>query len=200
MFYNCTENEHGLAHDPFKAIVTPRPIGWIGSKGMDGSLNLAPYSFFNAIADSPKLIMFASGGRKDSVRNCQETGQFSVNMVGYSHVDEMNQSSAPYDYKIDEFEKAGLKPGQCQLIDAPLVLDAYAVLECKVTDIIKPKILDGEHPSAYLVIGQVMGIHIKDDVLVDGRLDSRKTQTVSRLGYMDYAMVKDAFEIKRPKL
>ena len=200
LFYNSNENQHGLAHDPFKAIVAPRPIGWIGSKGADGSLNLAPYSFFNAIADDPKLIMFASGGKKDSVRNCEETGVFSVNMVGFSQVDAMNQSSAPYDHGVDEFEKSGLTSRQCELIDAPLVVGAFAVLECKVTEIIRPKTVDGEHPGAYLVTGQVMGIHIRDDVIVDGRISADKTQTVSRLGYMDYAVVKDVFEIKRPKL
>lgn len=200
MFYNTAENKHGLAHDPFKAIVAPRPIGWIGSKGGDGSLNLAPYSFFNAIADSPKLVMFASGGRKDSVQNCEETGEFSVNMVGYSQVEAMNQSSAPYDYGVNEFEKSGLTAGQCELIDAPRVIGAYAVLECKVTDISKPKTLEGEHESAHFVIGQVVGIHIQDDVIVNGRLDAGKTQTVSRLGYMDYSVVKDVFEVLRPKI
>lgn len=200
LFYNTNENEHGLAHDPFKAIVSPRPIGWIGSKGSDGSLNLSPYSFFNAIADNPKLVVFASGGKKDSVRNCEETGEFSVNMVGLSQVDAMNQSSAAYDYGVDEFEQSGLTAGNCKLINAPLVKGAYAILECKVTDITKPNTLSGTHLSAYLVTGQVVGIHIQDGVIVDGRLDADKTQTVSRLGYMDYAVVKDVFEIMRPKL
>lgn len=200
MFYNTAENKHGLAHDPFKAIVAPRPIGWIGSKDADGSLNLAPYSFFNAIADSPKLVMFASGGKKDSVQNCEETGEFSVNMVGYSQVEAMNQSSAPYDHGVDEFEKSGLISRKCELIDAPLVVGAFAVLECKVTDIAKPRTLDGEHESAYLVTGQVVGIHIQDDVIVNGRLDASKTQAVSRLGYMDYSVVKDVFEVLRPKI
>lgn len=200
MFYNTNENQHGLAHDPFKAIVSPRPIGWIGSKGSDGSLNLSPYSFFNAIADSPKLVVFASDGRKDSVRNCEETGEFSVNMVGHAQIDAMNQSSAAYEYGVNEFEKSDLTAGQCELIDAPRVIGAYAVLECKVTDITKPKIIGGEHPAALLVTGQVVGIHINEDVITNGRLDSRKTQTVSRLGYMDYAVVNDTFELMRPKV
>lgn len=95
MFYTTDTNQHGLPHDPFKAIVAPRPIGWIGSKGRDGSLNLSPYSFFNAISDRPKLVMFSSSGRKDSLRNVEETGVFTANLVSRHLVDRMNASSAP---------------------------------------------------------------------------------------------------------
>ncbi len=110
MFYTTDQNRHGLAHDPFKAIVSPRPIGWIGSKGGDGTLNLAPYSFFNAISDRPKLVMFSSSGRKDSYRNASETGEFTCNFVSRNLIDKMNMSSAAVAYDVDEFALSGLTP------------------------------------------------------------------------------------------
>ena len=119
MFYTTDSNRHGLAHDPFKAIVSPRPIGWIGSKGRDGSINLAPYSFFNAVADRPKLVMFSSAGRKDSQRNAAETGAFTCNFVSRDLAEKMNLSSAALPYGNSEFDFAGLTPKQSELIDAP---------------------------------------------------------------------------------
>lgn len=198
MFYDSLENNHGLPHDPFKAIVAPRPIGWIGSKGNDGSRNLAPYSFFNAIADKPHLVVFSSMGEKDSLRNCTETGVFSANMVGMSQIDQMSKSSASLPYGEDEFSFSDLEAGQCELIDAPYVKGAYSVLECKVTDILRPKTIDGHHPSAHLIFGQVIGIHIEDKIIVDGKLDLEKVKPVTRLGYRDYAAVETIFELKRP--
>lgn len=121
MFYTTDTNQHGLPHDPFKAIVAPRPIGWIGSKGRDGSFNLSPYSFFNAISDRPKLVMFSSSGRKDSLRNVEETGVFTANLVSRHLVDQMNVSSAPVNYDVDEFRLAGLTAVDGRVVDAPFV-------------------------------------------------------------------------------
>ncbi|MFB2566459.1 flavin reductase family protein [Rhizobium sp. IMFF44] len=199
MFYKTDTNRHGLAHDPFKAIVAPRPIGWIGSKGRDGSLNLSPYSFFNAVSDRPKLVMFSSAGRKDSVRNVEETGVFTANLVSRHIVEKMNHSSIAVPYGINEFELAGLtaKPGE--LVDAPYVAEAFAVLECWVTEILQPKGLDGEASENIMVIGQVVGIHIDETIIRDGRLDMALARPVARMGYMDYTESSDVFEMIRPK-
>lgn len=199
MFYTTDNNHHGLARDPFKAIVAPRPIGWIGSKGRDGSLNLSPYSFFNAISDRPKLVMFSSAGRKDSVRNVEETGVFTTNLVSRHVLEKMNHSSIAVPYGVNEFELAGLtaKPGE--LIDAPYVGEAFAVLECRVTEILQPKGLDGEASENIMVIGQVMGIHIDEAIIRDGKLDMGLAKPVARMGYMDYSEGSDVFEMIRPK-
>jgi flavin reductase (DIM6/NTAB) family NADH-FMN oxidoreductase RutF len=199
MFYTTDTNRHGLAHDPFKAIVAPRPIGWIGSKGRDGSLNLSPYSFFNAVSDRPKLVMFSSAGRKDSVRNVEETGVFTANLVSRHILEKMNHSSITVPYGVNEFGLAGLtaKPGE--LVDAPYVGEAFAALECRVTEILQPKGLDGEASENIMVIGQVLGIHIDEAIIRDGRLDMALARPVARMGYMDYSEGSDVFEMLRPK-
>jgi flavin reductase (DIM6/NTAB) family NADH-FMN oxidoreductase RutF len=200
MFYTTDQNQHGLAHDPFKAIVSPRPIGWIGSKGRDGSLNLAPYSFFNAVSDRPKLVMFSSSGRKHSFRNASETGEFTCNFVSRHLIDKMNTSSAAVPYEVDEFALSGLTAKTGELVDAPYVAEAFAVLECKVTEIIEPKSLSGEPSENVMVFGQVVGIHIDEAILRDGRIDMALAQPIARLGYMDYSESSDVFELFRPKL
>ncbi|MFC5755314.1 flavin reductase family protein [Rhizobium sp. GCM10022189] len=199
MFYTTDTNRHGLAHDPFKAIVAPRPIGWIGSKGRDGSLNLAPYSFFNAVADKPKLVMFSSSGHKHSQRNARETGVFTCNFVSRHLAERMNLSSAALPYGASEFDYAGLTPKQAELIDAPCVAEAFAVLECRVTEIIEPKTLSGEATENVFVFGQVVGIHIDEAVVRDGRFDAALARPVARMGYMDYCEGSDVFEMFRPK-
>ncbi|MBY5335687.1 flavin reductase family protein [Rhizobium leguminosarum] len=199
MFYTTDSNRHGLAHDPFKAIVSPRPIGWIGSKGRDGSINLAPYSFFNAVADRPKLVMFSSAGRKHSQRNSAETGVFTCNFVSRDLAEKMNLSSAALPYGDSEFDFAGLTPKQADLIDAPYVGEAFAVLECKVTEIIEPKTLSGEPSENVLVFGEVLGIRIDEAIVRDGRLDMSIARPLARMGYMDYSEGSDVFEMIRPK-
>ncbi|WHO71385.1 flavin reductase family protein [Rhizobium sp. BT03] len=200
MFYTTDENRHGLAHDPFKAIVSPRPIGWIGSKGRDGSINLAPYSFFNAVADRPKLVMFSSAGRKDSQRNAAETGVFTCNFVGRDLAEKMNLSSAALPYGESEFAFSGLTPKQAELIDAPYVGEAFAVLECRVTEIIEPKTLSGAPSENVLVFGEVVGIRIDEVIVKDGRLDMSIARPLARMGYMDYSEGSDVFEMMRPQL
>ncbi|WP_047454943.1 flavin reductase family protein [Rhizobium rhizogenes] len=199
MFYTTDTNQHGLSHDPFKAIVTPRPIGWIGSKGRDGSINLSPYSFFNAVSDRPKLVMFSSTGRKDSARNVEETGVFTANLVSRNLVEKMNHSSISVPYGTNEFALAGLTAEPGRLVDAPYVGEAFAVLECRVTEIMQPRDLDGKPTDNVMVFGQVVGIHIDEAIIRDGRLDMALARPVARMGYMDYSEGSDVFELVRPK-
>ena len=200
MFYPTDTNKHGLAHDPFKAIVSPRPIGWIGSKGRDGSTNLAPYSFFNAVSDRPKIVMFSSDGRKHSQRNASETGVFTCNFVSRNLVEKMNLSSAALAYGTDEFAFSGLTARQGRLVDAPYVGEAFAVLECKLTDIIQPKTLLGGLADNIMVFGEVVGIHIDEAIVRNDRLDMSIARPVGRMGYMDYSEGSDVFEMFRPQL
>ncbi|OLP60140.1 flavin reductase [Xaviernesmea oryzae] len=198
MFYGTADNRHGLAHDPFKAIVSPRPIGWIGSHAADGRLNLAPYSFFNAISDVPKLVMFSSSGHKDSVSNIEETGVFTTSFVSRSLMHAMNETSAPAARGVSEFELAGLTPVTGHLVSAPFVGEAFAALECRVTEMFQPKDLDGVASENYVVIGQVIGIHIREEAIVDGRFDMATVRPIARLGYRDYCDGGDVFEMIRP--
>lgn len=199
MFYR-PEDGHGLPHNPFNAIVTPRPIGWISTRGSDGSNNLAPYSFFNAVAYVPPQVMFAStgakadrSGTKDSVSNIRETGVFCVNIVAHEMRDAMNISSGTYAKDVDEFARAGLTPLPCETIACARVEGTPAALECKLTQIIK---LEGA--ANFLVLGEVTGIHMRDDCIRDGRFDILTYQPLSRLGYRDYARVTELFSLARP--
>ena len=199
MFYR-PEDGHGLPHNPFNAVVTPRPIGWISTKGADGSENLAPYSFFNAVAYVPPQVMFAStstkpdrDGTKDSVSNIRETGVFCVNIVEYEMRDVMNQTSGPWDKDVDEFDYAGVKRAACETIDCSRVGDAPASLECRLTQIVQ---LPGE--ANFVVFGEVTGVHLRDDCLVDGRFDVRRFNPLTRLGYRDYSVIREVFSLNRP--
>lgn len=199
MFYTTDTNRHGLKHDPFKAIVAPRPIGWIGTRGRDGSVNLSPYSFFNIVADRPKLVMFSSSGRKHSLKNAEETGVFTASLASRDLSEQVNASSSAVDYGVSEFEIAGLTPAQAKLIDAPYVAEAHTVLECRVTQVMQPKGLDGVEADTFMVFGQVIGIHISEAILRDGRIDMALARPIARMGYMDYADGgSDIFEMKRP--
>ncbi|MBR2655542.1 MAG: flavin reductase family protein [Loktanella sp.] len=199
MFY-LPEDGHNLPHNPFSAIVSPRPIGWIATRGADGQDNLAPYSFFNAVAYTPPQVMFAStsakadrNGTKDSVANIRETGVFAVNIVEYAMRDVMNETSGPWDRDTDEFTKAGIIKADCATIACARVADAPATLECKVTQIVA---LPGE--ANFAVFGEVTGVHIRDNCLVDGIFDVTTFNPLSRLGYRDYAVVRDVFSLTRP--
>ncbi len=199
MFYR-PEDGHGLPHNPFGAIVTPRPIGWISSRDSDGSDNLAPYSFFNAVAYVPPQVMFAStsakpdrDNTKDSVANIAATGVFCVNIVEYATREAMNASSAALARGEDEFTAAGLDKVPCTTIDCARVAGAPAALECRLTQIVT---LPGRSNRA--VFGEVTGIHLRDDCIRDGRFDVTAFQPLARLGYRDYIRVTDVFEIVRP--
>jgi flavin reductase (DIM6/NTAB) family NADH-FMN oxidoreductase RutF len=199
MFYEPKDG-HNLPHNPFNAIVSPRPIGWISTRGKDGRDNLAPYSFFNAVAYVPPQVMFAStSGKpdrsygKDSVENIRDTGVFCVNIVEYAMRDAMNATSASLPADQDEFQTAGLDKGEAKTINCPFVAAAPAVLECKMTQIVN---LEGATNIA--VFGEVTGVHIREDCLNEGRFDVTAFQPLARLGYRDYAVVKELFELTRP--
>ncbi len=199
MFYRPEEG-HGLPHNPFNAIVTPRPIGWISTRGSDGSENLAPYSFFNAVAYVPPQVMFAStsakpdrDGTKDSVANIRDTGVFCVNIVEFAMRDAMNQTSGPWPRDVDEFELAQIARSECETIACSRVAQAPASLECKVTQIVK---LEGEVNIA--VFGEVTGVHMRDDCMKDGLFDVTRFQPLTRLGYRDYSRITEVFSLNRP--
>ena len=191
MFYRPADG-HGLPHNPFNAIVTPRPIGWIATRGPQGD-NLAPYSFFNAAAYSPPQVTFASTGLKDSVANIRATGVFAVNIVAAAMLHPMSETSADLAADVDEFAHAGVEKADCTVIDCPRVADAPATLECKTVEIITLRGRDN-----FLVIGEVVGIHLRDDCLIDGRFDVTRFRPLARMGYRDYAVVTEVFALKRP--
>lgn len=199
MFYR-PQDGHGLPHNPFNAIVTPRPIGWISTRDAQGHDNLAPYSFFNAVAYVPPQVMFASttakpdrGDTKDSVANIRETGVFCVNVVSAALRDAMNQTSGPWGREVDEFVDAALDKAECETIACARVAAAPASLECKLTQIVQ---LPGE--ANFVVFGEVTGVHMRDDCMVEGRFDVTRFNPLSRLGYQDYAIIRDTFSLKRP--
>ncbi|MDZ7601231.1 MAG: flavin reductase family protein [Hoeflea sp.] len=198
MFYETSDNAHGLPHDPFKAIVSPRPIGWIGTRGKDGSVNLAPYSYFNAVSDNPKTVMFSSSGRKDSLRNAEETGVFTASMVSRALAEKMNLTSIDAPYGESEFGIAGLVMAEGRLVDAPYVAEAHAALECRVTSIFEVKSLEGRPSGSFVVMGQVMGIHLDEAALSEGMLDMAMAAPVARMGYMDYCDGSEPFRMRRP--
>jgi flavin reductase (DIM6/NTAB) family NADH-FMN oxidoreductase RutF len=199
MFYE-PRHGHGLPHNPFNAIVTPRPIGWISTRDAQGRDNLAPYSFFNAVAYVPPQVMFAStsakpdrDGTKDSVANIRETGVFCVNVVEYTARDAMNATSGPWPREVDEFDHAAIARQECHTIPAARVAGAPAALECRMTQIIP---LAGD--ANFLVLGEVVGIHMRDDCIIDGMFDITRFTPLARCGYRDYAVVKEVFSLSRP--
>lgn len=198
MFYRPADG-HGLPHDPFKALVSPRPIGWISTRSKTGAINLAPYSFFNALSVDPYLVWFSGDADKDSVAFARETGEFAVNMVGEALARQMNASSVDAPRGVSEFGYAGLEAADCRLIAAPRVKNAPAVLECRLTEIHEPKGLDGRWAGVFVVTGEVVGIHIDDAMLKDGLYDQAKAGHVARLGYMDYLATSDIFQMRRPR-
>jgi flavin reductase (DIM6/NTAB) family NADH-FMN oxidoreductase RutF len=201
--FHFYEPKHGhrLPHDPFKALVAPRPIGWISTVDADGRVNLAPYSFFNAFCESPPIIGFSSGGRKDSQRNIEATGEFVANLVTRKHAEAMNLTSAPLPAGANEMEFAGLAAAPSRLVKPPRVADAPAALECKLLLTLPLKDLDGRPTPNTLILGQVVGIHIDEAFLKDGRFDITLARTIARCGYQgDYAEVATLFEMLRPLL
>jgi flavin reductase (DIM6/NTAB) family NADH-FMN oxidoreductase RutF len=192
---------HGLAHDPFKAILAPRPIGWIGSVSADGVRNLAPYSFFGAFCDTPPIIGFSSSGWKDSVRNVQARGVFTWNLASRAQAEAMNLSSAPFAPEVDEFERAGLVALPGQVVDAPFVEGAPAAFECRLTQLLQLTDADGHALEQWLVLGEVVGVHIDRRWLVDGVYDTAAAGPILRAGGLDrYAQItpEAMFEMARP--
>lgn len=200
MFFEPGEHaQHGLSHDPFKAIVSPRPIGWISTRSRAGAVNLAPYSFFNAVAGKPPIVMFSSEGEKDSVTFARDAGCFAANFAGKAQFDQMNASSAALARGVSEFEFAGVESAQCETIDAPYVVGCPAVLECVVTQIIQQKDRNQAPMDSWTVFGQVVGVRVDPKFVTQGRFDVEKAQPLARLGYLDYSVVERVFSAERPK-
>ncbi len=197
MYYTADE-PHGLPFDPFKAIIAPRPIGWIGTCDKEGRPNLAPYSFFNAVGSRPNMIAFSSEGLKDSPRNVRDTGEFTFSLATLPLAKQMNLSSASLREGQNEFDFADLTMAPSRLVRPPFVAESPAALECKVVHFIELRDLDGEPTGKFLTIGQVVATHIKDEFIRDGRFDAVKAQAIARCGYNDYATVDAQWELVRP--
>ncbi|RAI41322.1 flavin reductase family protein [Rhodoplanes roseus] len=200
-FYE-TAAGHGLPHDPFKAIVAPRPIGWISTVSRDGVPNLSPYSFFNAVCDGPPMIAFSSAGWKHSVANAEATGEFVWNLSTRALAEKMNASSAMVPEDVDEFVLAGLEAAPCRLVRAPRVAASPAALECRVVQIIELKTLAGGSSGHWLTIGQVVGVHIRREFLKDGLFDTGAAHPIMRAGYRDEyveATPETMFRMMRPR-
>jgi flavin reductase (DIM6/NTAB) family NADH-FMN oxidoreductase RutF len=196
------QNGHRLPHDPFNAIVGPRPIGWISSISAAGQINLAPYSFFNAFNYTPPLIGFASIGEKDTLRNIRETGEFVWNLVTRPLAEAMNTTCAHVPPAVNEFELADLTAVPSRLIKAPRVGESPVAFECKLTQIIQLQSADGTLVPTWLTLGEVVAIHIAKHLLVDGIYDTAAAQPVLRAGGAgDYFEITNAqlFRMKRPR-
>ena len=194
---------HQLAHDPFSAIIAPRPIGWVSTKSAKGQVNLAPYSFFNAFNYQPPIIGFSSIGFKDSVKNAQESGEFCWNLVSRSHAEAMNKTSAAVPGDIDEFELAGLGKRESAIVTAPHVADCPVVMECKTTQIVQLQSVLGEKCETWLVLGEVVGVHILMTFINDGVYQTVAAEPVMRAGGpADYFGISEAdrFQLFRPKV
>ena len=197
-FYE-TRLGHGLTHDPFKAILAPRPIGWVSTVDTNGLVNLAPYSFFNGFNSDPPIVGFSSEGRKDSVSNAEATGEFVCNMVTRDLAELMNATSANVSHDINEMALVGLDPATSRLVKPPRVARAAAAFECKVVQILPLHDLAGDALDSFLVLGQVVGVHINPRFLIDGRFDTAAARPIARCGYRgDYAEVTGLFEMFRP--
>ena len=176
---------HGLAHDPLNAIIAPRPIGWISSRDADGHLNLAPYSFFNVFNYRPPIIGFSSGGRKDSVRNVEQTREFGWSLVTRSLAEAMNRSSAMVPPQVDEFVVAGVTPAPSRIIAVPRVAESPVSFECRATQIVQLEDATGRPIETWLVLGEVVGVHIAAALVADGRYDTVATHPIVRGGGPD---------------
>lgn len=198
MFYDAERNDHGLPHDPFKALVSPRPIGWISSLSKDGKVNLAPYSFFNAISSKPNMVMVSSEGLKDTIRNIAETGEFVCSLATFDLRLEMNQTSAPLPHGESEFAHAGLTPVPSQKVRPPRVSESPVALECVTVEVRALVDRHGRTLDRHVAIGEVVGVHIDDRLIVDGRVDITRARPIARLGYRDYAVIDQVFELTRP--
>ncbi len=203
MFYEPKDG-HGLPHNPFKAIVAPRPIAWVSSLSTEGVANLAPYSFFNAVADAPPMLMISSSPvpsneDKDTLANILNTGEFVVHIVPHSMKDAMNVTSGGYPPNDDEFKRAGLEKAPSNIVSPPRIADAPIAMECRHHVNLGFPGQNGVRGS-HVIFGEVVGIHIADEALVDGMLDVTTYNPLARLGYMDYSTVRDVFSLDRPKV
>ena len=199
MFYEPPKRNHGLPFDPLKAIIAPRPIGWITSMSAKGEINLAPYSFFNAFSTRPPIVGFSSEGLKDSVAFVEESGEFVCNLATWDLREAMNETSATLPRGVNEMEAAGLAPAPSRVVKPPRVAATACALECKWLQTVKLTDLDRKETDRHLVLGIVVGVHIDDRFIKDGMVDTAAMKPIARCGYSDYAVVDSVFSIVRPK-
>ncbi len=200
MFFEPENRDRNvLRYDPFKAIVAPRPIGWISTVDAAGRVNLAPYSYFNGVATRPPIVMFASEGRKDSLTNIEASGEFVCNLATRDLLEAMNATSAHLPHGTNEMHRAGLAPAPPRLVRPPRVAASPCALECRLLRIVALDDLSGKPTGAHVVFGQVVGIHIDDRFINAGLLDTAAMRTIARCGYDDYAVVDAVFSMQRPE-
>jgi flavin reductase (DIM6/NTAB) family NADH-FMN oxidoreductase RutF len=203
MFYEPAKSDHGLTIDPFKALVVPRPIGWMTTIDTEGRVNLAPFSFFNAVAEDPAMVAFSPSGRKadgelkDSRRNAEATGEFVFNLATWELREVMNATSKAFPAGFDELKAVGLTALPSRLVRPPRVAESPVHMECRVWQIIALPSHDPDEPN-FLVIGEVLGIHVADELIKDGRVDILAARPIARLGYSEYTSVDSKFVMKRP--
>ncbi len=200
-YYYEPSQGHGLPHDPLNAIIGPRPIGWISSQGREGHLNLAPFSFFNAFAYKPPIIGFSTTGRKDTLRNAEETGEFVWNLATRDLAEKMNITSATVSYETDEFKLAGLTPEPSRRVAPPRVKESPVHFECKVTQIVRLQDHRQQPAQAWVVFGEVVAVHIASSLLKDGIFDTFAANVVLRAGGpTGYAAIRpdNRFDMTRP--
>jgi flavin reductase (DIM6/NTAB) family NADH-FMN oxidoreductase RutF len=202
MFYEVAKADHGLGRDPFKALLVPRPIGWVTTLDAAGKVNLAPFSFFNAVSERPPMVMFTCGGRKpdrsakDSLGNARATGEFVWNLATWELRERMNLTATHLPAGADEMAYAKLTPAASRLVKPPRVAESPVQFECRVWRVIDlPG--DAEEPNG-MCIGFVAGVHIRDDLIVDGRVRIQNARPIARLGYSEYAVIDEAFRMPFP--
>ena len=199
MFYEPDKRDRTLLpHDPFKAIVAPRPIGWITSISSKNEVNLAPYSYFNGINSRPALVMFSSEGRKDSLSFIEQTGEIVCNLATWDLREAMNLTSSPLPRGVNEMQRAGLESAPSRLVKPPRVAASPCALECKLIKIVAVETADAKPVDCHVVFGQVVGVHIDDRFIVDGLLDTAAMKPIARCGYDQYAVVESLFSMQRP--
>ena len=199
MFYDPRTEPHGLAHSPVNALVCPRPIGWVTTLTRNGTVNLAPYSFFNLVSGYPPVVIFSSGPKKDSQTNAEETGEFVYNMATWELREVMNASSADFAGHESEPEKLGLEMIPSLKVKPPRVARSPVHFECKYMKTVDLVGSDGKKNRSSIVIGEVVGIHIDDSLITNGMVDITRARPIARLGYMDYCVVDEVFEMMRPE-
>lgn len=201
IFYEPAQRDRELLpHDPFKALVAPRPIGWVSSVGPAGEINLAPYSFFNAVGDAPPMLAFSSNGRKHSAAFSGHGRAFVWNLPTYALREQMNLTSADLPHGVNEFEHAGLTMAPSRLVDVPRVAESPCSLECRVVLDQELSDVDGRPVDQHLIVGQVIGVHLDEACISDGRVDTAALQPIARCGYLgDYAVVTSLFQMLRPR-
>ena len=184
--------------DPFKGVVVPRPIGWISSVNRAGQVNLAPYSYFNGVLSRPRIVSFCSESEKDAAAFAIDSGEFAWSMATWDLRDKMNATSEGLPRGQSEFEYAGLASAPCRLIKAPRVADSPAALECKVTQVVRVLDVAGKETGGVVVYGQVVGMHLDERFIKDGRFDLAAVRPIARCGYDEYAVIEGVFAMTRP--